>query len=118
MNRYGDGRIYSGPESKILWVEYGVDGKPFRESTGTTDDREAQRFLDRRIAEKAAHQTGLSAFIGPQNTPLTHLLDLLIEDYQVHGRKFLVTTSYRLAAIREHLGASTFGEIAPAKLRW
>ena len=118
MNRYGDGRVYSRPESKFLWVEYWVDGVAYRESTGTADEKEAQRFLARRMAEKAAHQTGLAVFIGPQNTPLKHLLDLLLEDYRIRGRKSLATTSYRLAAIREHLGDCTVGELTPAKLRW
>jgi hypothetical protein len=87
MGGYGNGRGYSRPESKFLWVEYWVDGKPYRESTGTTAEREANQFLARRIAEKAAHQTGLSVFIGPQNTPVDHLLDLLLDDYRIHGHR-------------------------------
>jgi hypothetical protein len=87
MKRYDDGRVSSRPESKFLWVEYWVDGKPYRESTGTADEKEAQRFLARRMAEQAAHQTGFTVFIGPQNTPLKHLLDLLLEDYRIRGRR-------------------------------
>jgi integrase len=115
---YGNGSVYSRPESKFLWIDYWVDGKHYRESSGTTDQKEARRLLDRRIAEKMSHQVGLSVFIGPQNTPLNHLLDLLLEDYRVRGRKSLPETSYRLAAIRVHLGECTVGEITTAKLRW
>jgi integrase len=115
---YGQGIVYSRPESKFLWVEYWVDGQRYRESTETSDRKAAQRFLDRRIAEKMSHQAGLSVFIGPQTTPLNHLLDLLIEDYRIRGRKSLATTSYRLAAIRGHLGECTVGELTTAKLRW
>jgi integrase len=118
VRHYGDGSIYQRQDSPYLWIEYWVNGKPYRESTGTADEAEANKILRQRIAERSAYQAGLTSFVGPQRTPLTHLLDALLDDYRIHHRGSLSTTSYRLASVRRWLETCTVGELIPSKLRW
>ena len=80
MAGYGDGSIYRHSRNKYLWVSYWVGGKKYRESTGTTDRREAEAYLRHRIAEKKASYEGLVDFVGPQRVMLEKLLDTLEED--------------------------------------
>ena len=82
---YGDGRIYRQATSKNWWMEYWVDGVQYRESSGSPDQKTAEAFLKHRITEKSAHHAGLTTFVGPQNTPITYLLDMLLDDYRIRG---------------------------------
>ena len=56
----GTGSVYRPAKSRFLWIKYSKHGKPYRESTGTTDQRKAANLLQSRLAEIA---TG--AFVGP-----------------------------------------------------
>jgi integrase len=118
MAGYGDGRVYHRTGSKHLWIEYWVDGVQYRESSGSQDRRTAEALLKRRITEKSAHHAGLTTFVGPQNTPITDLLDMLLDDYRIRGRRSLSETRYHLEAVRRLLGGCTVGEVTTAKLRW
>jgi integrase len=90
----------------------------YRESSGSEDVQVAKALLRQRIAEKASSQAGLSTFIGPQNTDLGDLLDTLLDDYRIHGRRSLATTMYHLQAVRRLLAGCTVGDVTPAKIRW
>jgi integrase len=74
--------------------------------------------LKRRITEKSAHHAGSTTFVGPQNTPITDLIDMLLDDYRIRGRRSLPETRYHLEAVRRLLGGCTVGEVTTAKLRW
>jgi integrase len=50
------GSLYKQAGSRIWWVKYHIHGRPVRESTGTADDHEAQRFLKKREGQAAAGQ--------------------------------------------------------------
>jgi hypothetical protein len=67
-------------------MEYWVDGVRYRESSGTPDRKTAEALLKHRITEKAAHHAGLTTFVGPQNTSITDLIDMLLDDYRIRGR--------------------------------
>jgi hypothetical protein len=49
----GSGSIYKQKGSAAYWVKYYRNGKPFRESTRTTDKQQARGFLKQRLAEIA-----------------------------------------------------------------
>ena len=50
------GSLYKQSGSRIWWVKYYSNGRPVRESAGTADEREAERFLKRREGQVAAGQ--------------------------------------------------------------
>jgi hypothetical protein len=104
MSGYGDGRVYRQATSKNWWLEYWVDGERYRESSGTPDRKDAEAILKRRITEKLAHHAGLTTFVGPQNTPISYLLNMLLDDYRIRGRRSLAETRYHLEAVRRLLG--------------
>lgn len=62
----GEGRIYKQKGSSFFWCAYYLRGKQYRESTGTTDEDKAAKYLKRRLKEVGADQIGLKQFIGPQ----------------------------------------------------
>ena len=53
----GTGSIYLQKGSAVWWVKYYRNGKPYRESTHTTNQKQAQHFLKQRMGEIA---TGIS----------------------------------------------------------
>jgi integrase len=114
---YGEGRIYERSGSRNLWVEYWVNGTQYRESSGSPDVRVANAFLKHRIAEKQADQHGLADFVGPQRATVEELLDGLLDDYRVRGRKSLADTRYHVQAVRRHLSSLPAIEVTTSKLR-
>jgi integrase len=85
----GEGKIYNRPGSKFWWICYSLRGKLYRESTRTTDEKKAQKFLKHRIKEIGADQIGAKKFIGPIQERVTvgDLLDALERDYEIRGKK-------------------------------
>lgn len=55
------GMIYKRGE--IFWIKYYCAGRPIRESTGTTKQKEAERFLKNREGRSAAGLQPLPAWI-------------------------------------------------------
>ena len=116
--RIAEGRVFQRSGSQNYWIAYYVDGIEYRESSGSPDERVARELLRQRVAEKAASQAGLATFVGPQNTEITDLLDALLNEYRIKGRRSLATTNYHLQAVKRLLGGCTVGEVTSAKLRW
>src|SRR5947209_3317594 len=102
----GNGRIFRRKGSVYLWCAYYLRGKEYRESTGTADQKKAEKFLQRRLKEVGADQIGAKPFGGPQQDRLTvnQLLDALEADYELRGK---VTPQFgsHLARIRHYFGA-------------
>ena len=90
--RRGTGRLYRQKTSSYWWVQYYVNGKLFRESTGTNDRRKAQKFLDTRLAE-----INTGNFVSPQAEKImvSELAQDYLEDAKVNGRKDLYHTNLR-----------------------
>ena len=88
MNARGEGRIFSRKGSVYWWCAYFLRGKEYRESTGKTDTKEAEKFLKRRLKEVGADQIGKATFIGPQQERIKvgKLLDALEADYQLREK--------------------------------
>src|SRR5437763_842795 len=45
MRNRGDGRIFARKGTKLLWCQYSLRGKQYRESTGETDEQKAGKYL-------------------------------------------------------------------------
>lgn len=86
--RRGEGWIYSRKGTAILYCGYHLRGKEYRESTGTADPKQAEKYLKRRLKEVGADQIGAAAFVGPQQERMKvgTLLDALEEDYKLRGK--------------------------------
>jgi integrase len=82
----GTGSLYHQKASAVWWVKYYRNGKPYRESTHKTDQKEAQDFLKRRLAEIT---TG--SFVGPraERIRVEELAEDFLRDYRINGRKSL-----------------------------
>jgi integrase len=108
----GNGRIFARKGTSYLWCAYYLRGKEFRESAGTADQKQAEKFLKRRIKEVGADQIGARPFVGPQQERITinELCDALAENYRSRGKDSRQFTS-NLARVREH-----FGEMRAASL--
>ncbi len=80
----GSGSIYKQKGSAAYWVKYYRNGKPFRESTKTTDKAQAKQFLQQRLAEIATGN-----FYGPivERITVAELADDFLRDYRINERK-------------------------------
>jgi integrase len=82
----GDGRIYL--RGSIWWACYSLRGVQHRESTGTSDEKQAGKFLRARLKEVHADQLGARPFVTPKANKLTvaQLLEALKTDYRVRKK--------------------------------
>jgi len=91
----GTGSIYQRPDSAIYWLKYSRNGKPYRESSGTTDRRKAERKLKERLAEIMS-----GTFIGPKSEKIkvAELADDFLREYRINARKSIddVTARWKL----------------------
>jgi integrase len=80
----GTGSIYQRPDSAVYWLKYSRYGKPYRESSQTTDKRKAERILKVRLSEIT---TG--TFIGPQaeKIKVSELAEDFLREYRINERK-------------------------------
>jgi integrase len=80
----GTGCVYQRAGTTVWWIKYSRYGKPFSESSHTTDKRKAEKILKHRLAEI---QTG--TFIGPEieRIRLQELADDFLREYRINGRK-------------------------------
>jgi integrase len=80
----GTGSIYQRPDSAVFWLKYSRHGKPYRESSQTTDRRKAERMLKVRLSEITA-----GTFIGPQaeRIKVVELAEDFLREYRINERK-------------------------------
>jgi integrase len=90
--RKGTGSIYQRKGSPVWWIKYHRHGRPFRESTHTTDSRKAENMLKTRLAE-----INQGTFMGPQleRTKVDELAVMFVRDYRINSRKSLVDAETR-----------------------
>ena len=108
----GDGRLYKHPTSRFWWCEYWLRGKQIRQSTGEADEKQAQKFLKRKIREIENDKEGIKRFSHPQQERVTvnEILDDLVEHYKRGGEKGIPREvspqmSSHLKRLREFFGA-------------
>lgn len=100
----GDGRIYKRGGSNHWWIAYNHHGKELRESSKSTEYRDAQKLLKRRQQELGAETLGLQAFIPHQDRiTVGDLLDQLEHDYKLRGKYSPSITSH-LRRARDNFG--------------
>src|ERR1039457_3864200 len=82
----GTGSIYKRDGSPVWWIKYHRHGRPFRESTQTTDYNKAGKMLKTRLSE-----INQGTFMGPQleRTKVDELAEMFLRDYRINGRKSL-----------------------------
>jgi len=82
----GTGSLYLQKGSAVWWIKHYRNGKPYRESTHKTNEKEAQDFLTKRLAEVA-----IGNFSGPRadRLRLEELAQDLLRDYRVNSRRSL-----------------------------
>jgi integrase len=90
-----------GPDGSMIelptwWLKYYRDGQVFRESTGTTSQKEAERQLKLRVGEIAS---GTFHGLAIEKTPLEELLDDLLLDYRVNAKAVRFASN----AVNNHL---------------
>jgi integrase len=101
----GDGRLFTYKNSSKIWCAYYLRGKEFRESTGETDPKKAEKYLKRRLRETGADLIGAKPFVGPKQERVTveELLKALEADYELRGKDNAQFKAH-LKPIREHFG--------------
>jgi integrase len=80
----GTGSVYMQVGSAVWWIKYHRNGVPIRESAHTTERKEAEKILRKRLGEIA-----VGVFIGPrlEKIKVSELADDVIRDYRINGRK-------------------------------
>ena len=88
----GTGSIYRREGSPVWWIKYHRHGRPFRESTQSTDSRKAEKMLNTRLAE-----INQGTFMGPQleRTKVDELAVMFVRDYRINSRKSLADAETR-----------------------
>jgi integrase len=101
----GDGGIYQRTGSAVYWCSYYLRGKQYRQSTGQTDEKKAQKFLKAKLKEVHADEIGARSFVAPKQQRLTvgELLDALEGDYKLRGKDSAQFKSH-LKAVRNYFG--------------
>jgi len=81
---WGTGSYFKKPKSRFWWIAYYRNGKLFRQSAHTTDERTARRFLQRRLAEAASED-----FVAPRTArvKVEELAADFLRDYKIAERK-------------------------------
>src|SRR5215470_19501201 len=102
----GSGCIY--PRGNVWWIKYyDLNGRPQQESTGISDESEAQRKLKIRLAQVATNTfTGLRT----ERIKVGELAEDFLRDYRINGKKSIDDVE---ACWRLHL-APVFGGMRAA----
>ena len=100
------GHIFRHPRSRFWWIRYRVDGRTYRESSGSTSLRVAERLLDKKQAE-----LGIGQFTAPdvKRTTFEGLAQIIRDEYVVNGRR----SGNRLEDSLEQLGYRVPGKTYP-----
>jgi integrase len=79
----GSGGLFRQKTSSIWWIKYYKDGKPHRESTGTSNKTKAGRKLEKRLAE-----INTGTFVEPEIDRITieNLSEDFLRDYKINGK--------------------------------
>jgi integrase len=95
------GHVYQRGDT--YWIRYSVGGKRYRESSGSTSRREAEKLLARRQAE-----LGLGQFTTPnvKRTTFEDLAQIIRDDYAVNDRRSTRNLEFLLNRLRAVFGSA------------
>jgi integrase len=85
------GSVYK--RGRTYWIKYYKDGRPFRESSGSDSQADAERLLKRRQGEIV---TGVFSGLAPERIRFRELTAAVVEDYRDNGRKTVDDVESRL----------------------
>ena len=91
----GQGMLWQ--RGRVWWIKYYVAGRAVRESTGTDDPKQAQRFLNERLGRVA---TGQPVLPKADRVRVEQLLDDLRAHYETTGRRNLREADTRFVPLR------------------
>jgi hypothetical protein len=99
----GDGRLFL--RGHRWWLAFYKDGKEMRESTGTDDAKQAEKYQQRRLKELAAHELADKPFLTASDRRRTvgDLLDALQAHYAARDMASEQTLS-TIRIVRRHFG--------------
>lgn len=86
------GSIYERPDSPFLWLAYSCNGRKIRENTKLTNERRAQKLLDKRLGEIAE---GRIVSLDVNTTTIEALWKLVERNYEIEARKSGSTLAQR-----------------------
>jgi len=83
----GTGCVYQQKGSSLWWIQYYRNGKPYRQSAGTSNRRKAERLLQRKLGEIA---TGNFLEPAAEKTLVKELAADLLTEYEANSRQSLI----------------------------
>ena len=84
---------------QVWWIKFYRNGKPIRESAGTPKESEARRLLRRREGEA---EEGKPHIPNVTRVRLEELLDDVLTDYRVNGKRSLARAELSVSHLKEH----------------
>ena len=112
MKRRGGGSYYQRGET--WWVKYYRNGQPVRESSHSTSEMDAKALLNRRMGALAA---GEPIVPNAERVTVDTLLDDLLTEYRVNGRRSLSRAEKSVKRLREHFGLARAVNVDTAAVR-
>ena len=105
----GMGRIFQRGET--WWIAFYRGGIEYRESTKSDEKSAAKALLKKRTSEV---QAGI--FIQPRKVTVNEIIDGLIREHELNGRKGVYTTKCHLLPIREAFGPDLASSVSETRL--
>ena len=114
----GQGTLYRQQNSRFWWLRIGFQGRIICASTKTTDKREAQDILKQKFRELEAAKGGFHTMPGAEAKRVTvsQLVDELLAEYELHGRRSIKGVRSHLKRVREELGEMRAVDLRPKNL--
>lgn len=94
----GEGRIYL--RGRIYWIQYSRRGCVYRETSHSTDRRDALKLLRKHLAEIATGRHAPDA----DRVRLTDLIGMVEDDYRLNSRRSVDRVQRALRHVREYFG--------------
>lgn len=111
MKHRGLGGVYQ--RGQVWWLYYSFRGKPVRESSGSTDRKDAVKLLKRRMGEM-----GKGQLHGPdmEKTTFGDLVKIIEEEYRMNERRSVPRMKTAFNFLRAHFGMSHARDITLDRL--
>lgn len=108
------GTIYRRKASKVLWIKYSRNGKPFYESSHSDKFAVAKRLLQRREGEISKGELPGICF---DKVRFDELAEDLLSDYRINGRKSWEKAQRSVKHLKEAFGGMKAIEITTSRIR-
>jgi len=106
------GSLYK--RGRIYWIKYYRNGKPYRESTGSTEKTKAERLLKKREGEIA---DGKLPGIYFDRIKFEELAEDFLTDYRISGKDTLVKAERSVRYLKEFFGGMRVPEITTDRVK-